>query len=378
MPRVGTSTGRDRPTAQAPTAVSRRDVVVAAALILVAILEGVLRPDLAWPVVTTAVAVVLLAALPWRRRHPLALVLALTGSTAVLDVAQFAAGVAGEGLVATFALLLAPYSLFRWAPVGSRTIGSVALAIGVLLSAALGPQPGGEAVIGAVVGLLLVGCACLLGALRRERVERRERELAMARANEREALARELHDTVGHHVSAIAIRAQAAAFAIDDPKAVATSLGVIETEARTVLDEMRSLVRALRTTADYTPTAGLADLARLASEGPPRVTVTIGETGDDTSDIVAATVYRVAQEAVTNARRHAVGVTDITIALHGEGGELHLLVRDDGRDSTSTASPGYGLVGMRERAALLGGTVEAGPQADGGWLLHARLPRSRP
>lgn len=380
MPRVGTSTERDGRIAAGPIPVRRGDVILVAVLVGLALLEGALRTDLAWPVVTTTVAVVLLAGLPWRRRHPLALVLAVTVLTAALDVAQFVGGAAGDGLATTFALLLAPYALFRWGPARSRSIGGVALAVGVVLSAALGAQRGGEAVIGAVVGILLVGCACLLGAFRRERADRRQRELDVARSREREALARELHDTVGHHVSAIAIRAQAAAFAVDDPTAVSASLQVIETEARAVLDEMRSLVRALRTRAEYTPADGLGDLERLATDGPPRVSVTLKPTGGAPSDLVAATLYRIAQEAVTNARRHAVGVGEITVALHAEEEQLHLVVRDDGQGSSAaaSASAGYGLAGIRERVALLGGSVDAGPQTDGGWLLHARLPRSRP
>lgn len=373
MPRVGTSTGRRRPLRTGRPVPGRREFVVAGLLICAAVAEGALRRDLAWPVVTTVATALLLAGLPWRRRHPLALVLAVTGVTAALDVAQHVAGVAGDGLVVSFVVLLAPYSLFRWGTTTARRVGTAALVVGVLLSAVLGPERGGGALIGAVVGILLVGCAGLLGAVRRERAARREQELVVVRVQEREALARELHDAVGHHVSAIAIRAQATAFSVDDPRTVSASLVVIENEARMALTEMRSLVGTLRAPADDGPAAGIADLGRFATEGPPRVTVAIGATGTP-SQLVEGAVYRMAQEAVTNARRHGRDVTEIAVAVHAESDGLHLRVRDDGKDSAA-GSPGWGLVGVEERAALLGGTVDAGPQDDGGWLLHAHFPR---
>lgn len=380
MPRVGTATVRLRPTTGRHASPRLRESVVVAVLIVAAIVEGSLRDDLSWPAATVVLTVVMLSGLLWRQSHPLAVVLIVTALTAALDVAQFAAGVPGDGMATMFALILAPYSLFRWGARNARVIGGVALAAGVLSSAALGPERAGDGVVGALAGVLFVGCACLLGALRRERAERRQKEIAVARSQEREALARDLHDTIGHHVSAIAIRAQATAFAVDDPSVVADSLRVIEAEAKTVLDEMRSLVRALRTAAEYAPATGLSDLARLATAGPPRVTVEIEQMGQlgAPSELQAATLYRVAQEAVTNARRHADAVTRVSITLRAEGEDLDLRVRDDGRGPATAASEGYGLVGISERVALLGGTVDAGRQPEGGWLVHARIPRSAP
>lgn len=377
MPDVGTASARLRPSTGRRALPRPRELVVVALLIAAAIVEGSLRDDLSWPVVAVVLTVVMLTGLLWRRSHPLALVLTVTALTAALDVAQFVAGVPGDGMATMFALIVAPYSLFRWGTRKTRIIGGVALGAGVLSSAALGPERAADGLVGALAGVLFVGCACLLGALRRERAERQQKEIAVARSQEREALARDLHDTIGHHVSAIAIRAQATAFAVENPSVVAESLRVIETEATTVLDEMRSLVRTLRTPADYTPATGLPDLARLATAGPPRVTVQIGPM-DAPSELVAGAVYRIAQEAVTNARRHADAVTEVSVVLRAEGGGLDLEVRDDGRGSVPTASPGFGLAGVTERVALLGGTVDAGPHPDGGWRLHARLPRSIP
>lgn len=375
MPLVGTSTGRHRRIAPAVTHPGRLEFLFAGVLIAAAILEGSLRPDLSWPTATTVLTILLIAGLPWRRRNPLALVVATTAATAAFGAAQLIAGVTPDGMATMFALILAPYSLFRWGARGSRIIGAVILAVGVVLSTILRPEPGTESIIGGIAGLLFVGSACLFGALRRERAERLEKEIAVVRSREREALARDLHDTIAHHVSAIAIRAQAAGLNASDPAVVSESLQVIEREATAVLTEMRTLVRALRAPGDYEPPAGLAALAGLADAGPPQVMVRI-DAADPVSEVVAGTMHRIAQEAVTNARRHARGVTVISIALRSEEDDVLLDVVDDGRASVSGGQPGFGLRGMRERAALLGGSVDAGPHREGGWMLRARIPGS--
>lgn len=350
----------------------RRDFVLTIALIALAFAEGVIRRDLQWPIATVAVTVFLLSGLPWRRRHPLILVLAMTVVTTGFAVAQAWAGLPQAGLFAMFALLLVPYALLRWGTRIERIFGSGALAISVLVSSALATGAAGDRVIGAVVGLLFVGSACLIGALRRERAASREREIAMVRAQERESLARDLHDTVAHHVSAIAIRAQAATARGPHRPETAESLTAIEKEASAALDEMRVIVRTLREPAEYSPARGLDDVAALATAGPPRVTVSI-DVAPAPSGLVAATLYRVAQEGVTNARRHATGARSIDVDVHAEGEDVLLSIIDDGR--TALKGDGLGLRGMAERLALLGGSLDAGPTGERGWALRARIPR---
>lgn len=359
-----------------PRAPRRRDAVLALVLIALAVAEGALRRDLPWPWATVGVTVVLLACLPWRRRHPLILVLAMAVVTTGFAIAQALAGIPQSGLGAMFALLLVPYALFRWGTRIERTVGSVALGIGVLVSAALATGSAADRVIGAVVGVLFVGTACLIGALRRERAASLEREIAMARVQERTALARDLHDTIAHHVSAIAIRAQAATARGPHNAEVAESLAVIEHEASAALGEMRTIVGALRESAEYAPARGLDDVASLATKGPPPVSVHI-DVATALPQLVAMTLYRVAQEAVTNARRHAVGVQRIDIDVRTQADDVVLSVVDDGRRSGTTGH-GYGLRGMTERVSLLGGRLDAGPRDDGGWTLCARVPRSAP
>ncbi len=113
------------------------------------------------------------------------------------------------------------------------------------------------------------------------------------------------------------------------------------------------------------------------SGGWPRVDVQLSGDFDDLNPSVAAALYRIAQEAVTNAVRHARHATRVVVHVADEGGQVRLTVRDDGEASTTAHTPsGYGLVGMAERASLLGGTLRAGPRADGGWTVDTVLPKS--
>lgn len=346
-----------------------RDVVLVIALAATSMLEGAIRPDLTWPLATTILTITILSGLPWRRSRPLIVVVAMTLVTAGFEIAQAAAGVVPNALATMFALLAVPYAVFRWGSGRDRTVGGTVLAAGLALSIALG----GEGLAGAVAGIAFVGGACLIGALRRERVDSRTRELEAVRASEREALARDLHDSVAHHVSAIAIRAQVAAADPHDTARVEESLGVIESEAQAVLTDMRALVRTLRAPAELAPSAGMAALAGLANPGPPPVTVSVDATGEP-SGVVASTLFRIAQEGVTNARRHARAATLIDVAVVVDPDAARIVVRDDGAPVRPVSGEGHGLRGMSERAALLGGDVTAGPDPAGGWTLRATLP----
>ncbi|WP_207219444.1 sensor histidine kinase [Zhihengliuella halotolerans] len=357
-----------------------RDVVVVAVLAAVVLGEALLRDDLAWPAPTALVTLAALAVLPWRRSRPLAVVFVFVATTTGFAVVQAAAGVGRDALVAMFALLAVPYALFRWGSGRARIVGGAVLGAGALISAAAGPN----GVADVVTGFAFFGAACLAGALRRERVAAHARELDAARSREREALARDLHDTVAHHVSVIAIRAQAAAALPPDAERNAESFAVIELRARTVLAEMRSLVRALRAPSPYAPSAGVSDIRGLADPGPPAVHVRVDGPVDDIDGVLASTLHRIAQEGVTNARRHARGVSAIEVRVSVDAAAARVEVHDDGaRPAAPADGParvgGLGLIGVAERAALLGGEAAAGPDDAGGWTVRASLPlRERP
>ncbi|MDA1361851.1 histidine kinase [Glycomyces luteolus] len=343
-----------------------RDAVLAGAIAAIGVLEGAVRPDLEWRAATVLATIAILPVLLWRRTRPLLSAVVLTGSTAAFALAHSAAGIEPNALIATFVFLTVPYALFRWGSGRDRLVGGAVIAVGLVCSSSLGSDP----IADIAAGVAFMGGACLIGALRRERLEARARLLDSVRAREREALARDLHDTVAHHVSAIVIRAQVASA---DAERVAESLDVIEREAQAVLGEMRSLVRTLRAPADYAPTAGLPELARLADPGPPKVTVQI-KAPEELPVVVASTLFRIAQEGVTNARRHARDASRIEVAVTVEPDAARIAVRDDGAPSRPGSNGGHGLQGMAERAALLGGDVSAGPESGGGWTLRASLP----
>src|SRR6476646_2796501 len=217
------------------------------------------------------------------------------------------------------------------------------------------------------------------GAAFRYRAESRRRALDQSRSQERAALARELHDIVAHHVSAIAVQAQAGrAMARQRPEAGLEALAAIEGEASRTLAEMRAMVRVLRDGAptEYAPQPGVADLASLARRDPvPVVDVEVPADLDDLPLQVDAAVYRLAQEALTNALRHARNASRVEIRVVEGGGRLRLRVTDDGQiDPGRSASHGFGLLGMAERVQLLGGTLLAGPAPGGGWAVDAELP----
>ena len=197
-------------------------------------------------------------------------------------------------------------------------------------------------------------------------------------------LARELHDTVAHHVSAIAVQAQAGQiFAKNDDLAGATgALRAVEEQASRTLTEMRAIVETLRSddgSHEVPSQRGMADIDSLASlGGAPGPRVEVQRSGDRTAlrPSVQATLYRVAQEAVTNAARHAQHATRVDVLVTADAEVVTLRVTDDGdAGSSHLASWGYGLVGMAERVKLVGGTLQVGPDPEGGWTVEAVIPR---
>lgn len=347
-------------------------------LLPTALLESLLRHDLVWRPTAFAVGTVVVLTLWWRSTHPLFAVVVAFGATSALSVAAMIAGVDAEqaSLYTGACLLLLPYSLLRWGAGYEAAIGMLIVIAFPFLSVA---ATSGE-FIEALAGSALLPFGASLGAAVRYRAYARQRDFEQVRLREREQLARELHDTVAHHVSAIAIQAQAGrTLAIDHPDRALDVFAVIEEAASRTLSEMRAMVGALRDgePAALAPQPGVMDIAQFAADGSGvRVDVELTGAFDDLSPSLAATLYRIAQEAVTNARRHARNATRIDVRLREDGRCLRLTVADDGEPVRAARnSPGFGLAGMSERAAQFGGTLEAGPNAAGGWMVEAVLPR---
>ena len=353
----------NEPRAPGAPARSWRDWALAGVFCLSAVIEGLTRPDL--PGGGTAVLLVFLLAptLLWRRSHPLLMVAIAFPATFVAPL--FTGGVPPEARSLAFLILL-PYALLRWGS-GREIAGGVAIIVAkAVASVVAGQMPAGTALAGAAVTFAVAA----LGVAMRYRASARQRELDQVRLVERERLARDLHDTVAHHVSAMAIRAQAGlAMAESDPAAATDALRVIEAEAAKALTEMRTVVAALRSD-DALP------LLAFAGGTPP---VDLDVTGDlnALAPAVGAAVFRLTQEAVTNARRHARHATRIEVRVATDDTSVHLQVTDDGEPIAETPpGHGFGLAGMRERAQLLGGVCSAGPNPDRGWSVTATLPRT--
>lgn len=354
-----------------------RDWALVAAVVVGVVLELTLREDLKQPVLSAAVALGLLPTLLWRRTHPLATVAVGFGTAAGVDVVLLATGGAPLDMFSQIYVILLPYCLVRWGSGREIVVGGAA----IVVSATLGFWVSWSGIGDLIGGTLFLGSTMVLAGAVRTQLGAQERRREQAKSEERVQLARELHDTVAHHVSAIAIQAQAGrALAASNPDAPAEALEVIEAEASRTLSEIRAMVRVLRNQepADYAPQPGVADLEQLAGAAPSGPLVEVSLTGDieRLSPAVDAAVFRIAREAVINALRHARNATRVDVRVEANGTSVRVRVRDDGEPvSLAAYDPGFGVTGMVERAALLGGTCLAGPAPERGWSVEATLPR---
>ena len=272
------------------------------------------------------------------------------------------------GLAATVAMLLAVF-LVRPRAIGDR--GTV------------------------VIDCLTVAAAWWLGDATRRRQEAigaaRERAVELERAREELArravveeqlrIARELHDVVAHSMSIIAVQSGVGAHVLDSqPEEARKALTAIEVTSRQALTEMRRLLGVLRQEAEpsgsLTPTPGLAEVDALAAEvarAGARVEVRIEGTRPELPPGLDLSAYRIVQEALTNVVRHA-GPATARIRIRYAPQSVDVEVVDDGRGGNPRPGDGHGIAGMRERAALYGGTLHAGPRPGGGFRVAARLP----
>ena len=319
---------------------------------------------------------------PWRRQYPLATVAMAFVAMSAASVGALATGALGAVAEGSPAVrLILTYALVRWGSGREASIGLALIVAAFPLITAHDPPP---RPIGDVIRAAFWLLPAALGLALRYRADVRRERIAAARQRERERLARELHDTVAHHVSAIAIQAQAArALLPSRPEAAVGRLQTIEEAASRTLREMRTIVGALRggEGAQVAPQQGLADIEQLAHEGQSglRVEVAFSGTLGDLAPAVETGLYRLAQESIANVRRHSRRAETVRVKVEGEGPCVRLHVIDDGTSASASgagAAAGFGLVGMEERARLLGGRLDAGPEPGGGWAVRAELPKT--
>jgi signal transduction histidine kinase len=372
--------GRTGQTARRILAGPDGPLALALVLALVALAEVTIYTD-----VETAMIANLIATLPLalvRRRVALAAGAIAFGVLLAISSADGTLTIAAVLALVTVAYVFASTYRRRWA---------VVLALPFLANAIV-PFSGDTPTFASVLLLMLVVTAEALGDSRRERgeaiAERDETRQAMvdtlrdqAVMGERARIARDLHDVVAHHVSAIAVQAETARLTTDGlPDEGRAHFEAIGNTARDALGEMRRLLGVLREDAqgepDRDPQPGLArlnelvDMARAAGS-PVRLTLQ-GQVAalPPGVDLCA---YRILQEALTNARRHAPGAA-VDVELDYGADLLHMRVRDHGPGPSSPDHDGHGLLGMRERAIMVGGTLRTGPADGGGFEVEAELP----
>jgi signal transduction histidine kinase len=212
----------------------------------------------------------------------------------------------------------------------------------------------------------------------------RDQQARIAVAEERARIARELHDVVAHAVSVMVVQADGAAYAVhSQPDLAERAVKTISSTGREALTELRRLLGVLRSeenAGERTPQPGTQSLSELAGRvrvvGLPVQLDIVGNV-DDLPTGVGLGIYRIVQEALTNSLKHAGPGSSAVVRVERIGDRIDLSIVDNGRRASGAlvgVSGGNGLIGMRERALVFGGTLEAGPRAAGGWAVHASLP----
>lgn len=341
----------------------------------------------------TGLVVAIGAGIWWRRRAPVAAAVAIAGAAGLYELVLQQASVV---LVAP--LLLAFYSVGAYALLGRAALG-LALALTMTFLGFLDESRtlsdwmenvvfagliAGSVWAGGVMVRISRGRAAQLADLATQLESEREEKARLAVAAERVRIARELHDVVAHSISVIAVQAGACRHTPqDDRQRTQEAFQAIESTARQALIEMRRLLGLLREQGELTTAAPLpgmdnhAELIELARRAGLSVDVDVDGEARTLPTGIDLAAYRILQEALTNVRNHAPGARAAVRIRYGSQ-DIEIEVRDDGAGAEATRrraeGGGHGLIGMRERVALYGGEIDAGPLPERGFRVKARLP----
>jgi len=374
------------------------DGMLAAALVL----AGAAPAVAAGMFLDIPLAIAIAAPVVFRRKHPV-------GSFAAAILAGFVQVLLGVRPAATdVTILIVLYTLAAYTP---RRLSVPGLAI-CLLGSAVGVARWTRFSSHSLVSWLTIGAivfagpavlAWLLGdsmsyrrayyASLEDRAARLERErdaqARIAAVAERARIARELHDVIAHNVSVMVVQADGASYALGtDPDRAREALAAISATGRQALAEMRRLLGVLRredgTASERAPQPGIGELGELLDQargaGLP-VSFTVEGDPQPLPSGAALAAYRIVQESLTNTRKHAGPVASASVLLRYSPAALVLAISDDGLGELGGAAPpgaGHGLTGMRERVAMYGGSVTAGPRPGGGFEVMATLPLTLP
>jgi signal transduction histidine kinase len=263
-------------------------------------------------------------------------------------------------------------------PAWASGIAGGGLAVVAATHLAARPSASGAAAAVAVNGVAWLA-AVAAGLALRLRDGRAQATVEKVRQEERLELARELHDVVAHHITAMLIHAQAAQLlARRDPAKLPDSLTGIEAAGSDALAAMRRVVGILRDTDDAPPSSPEPEqlstlVERFGRQGPP-VRLRVPEETRPWPPEVTGTVYRIVREALTNVSRHAPLARSVTVTVGQDPHGVTVEVVDDAPCAPVRRHAGYGLIGMGERVKTIGGTLSAGPRTEGGWCVQATLP----
>ncbi|MFI7032775.1 sensor histidine kinase [Microbispora rosea] len=368
------------------------DIAVAALLGVSAVLEGLTSADVPLTPMEMAAATAIVAPIAWRRIWPLGVV-----TVVLLAVAATSASTHSfESGYAFFTMIVACYSVAVHARPRDAVVGAAVVATFVLIGFTIDPGRGGAGDY-LFVGVLFGG-AWILGHLIRRRGEetrllraqaaelerRRAEDAQRAVQAERARIARELHDVIAHSLSVMVVQTGVVRRRLrHDRPEDSVLLDEVEQTGRGAIGELRRLLGILRAEGEELSLAPQPGLDRL----PPLLDqmretgLTVGMTveGEPVAlppgmDLAA---YRIVQEALTNTLRHAGRGARADVAIRWNGAAVELEVRDDGAGAAPLGlGTGHGLIGMRERAVLYDGTLDAGPREGGGYRVHAVLPLS--
>ncbi len=362
------------------------DAALACGVAVIFAIEVLSWPDAQLPeaLVTSVLAALALA---WRRGVVLpSFIVAAFGSWGTL---RFADGLDNDSLGFLLVFFVSLYSLGRWTRGAAVWVGVVfVLAYIVVFVVGDANAQGTSVELGDIgFGTLFVGTPWAAGVairLRRERERTLVVESEQAIARERARIARELHDVVSHAISVTVLQARGGRAMIGrDEEAVRDALDAIEQTNTAALSDMRRLLAVLRDTDSdagdgrAAPQPSLANLDRLVEQvrraGLPIELSITGEPGPVPPG-VDLSAYRIVQESLTNVMKHSGGGATATVTIAYSADDLRVTVTDDGRGAATPNGSGHGLAGIRERVAVIGGTVVAEPAAAGGFEVRARLP----
>jgi signal transduction histidine kinase len=386
----------DRPLDRLAIALRERPFAVDVAIAGLVGVVTVLFPSSGYgsnPAGALLVGLLLTVPVAWRRRAPVPAAAVVVGA-GLLELL-----ISDEFLAANFAVLLMIYALAAYAPQWAGRAGLVTGLFGAVLAALRYFSAGGDALVVATgyIGVAVVA-AWALGNVRRARVQRlaaleerahlleleRDQEMQLAATTERARIARELHDVVAHSLSVVIAQADGGRYAGKaDPDAASGALEAIAATGRQALTDMRALLGVLRDGGgeEYAPQPDVAAIPTLVED--------VRASGLDVDLIVEGSpqplpagpqlaAYRIVQESLTNVLKHAGPASRAWVRLQWRPDALELSVLDDGRGASAAMVEsdelGQGVRGMRERAQLHGGRLDAGPRHGGGFGVHAALP----